>query len=294
MLYSFNIDNKLSMFCFNKSNKKPHVNRFFEPNYFNGNEIFDEYKENGFLIFRNTVENEYIEEMRKLYDEISKMDDFILSDTFLNSGRLDSTKIRSIVVDKIKIISTQILSKIINSDNATINTGGAFQIKPASKNSILNPHQDTPIIDETKNYAVYVWIPLCDTDVTNGCLSLIPKSHLWGNYQRSLNVPWKYENETKALWKKMIDVPLKKGDLICFDSALIHGSKANVSTSTRLAFTTVVLPKNYQLIHYFRDNKTPKDKVEVYAVDEAFFYSEDIMKRPPERYELIRLEDWNR
>lgn len=268
--------------------------RKFQPKYFRNDDIFNAFVKNGYVIISDVVKNEQINKMIHLYKEISEMDGFELSDSFLNSGRLKSIDIRSKIVTNIKQISKEILSDLVDTDVCEIETGGAFQIKPPSKISELNPHQDTPIVDENEFYAVYVWVPLCDTTLENGCLSVLPESHLWENHQRSLNIPWKYEKETKKLWKKMVDLPVKRGQLICFDSALIHASKSNMSNEIRLAFTCAILPLNFQLIHYYKDNLTEKNKVEVYAVDEFFFSNENITQRPASKYKLLRIEEWNR
>lgn len=282
------------MFSFFKINNFERKDRDLSPNYFVSSDLFEKYKEFGYFVIRNAVEENQLNEMILLYNEVSQSRDFEVKDAFLNSGRIHSPELRNKIVGKIKDVSASILAPYVNEENCCIGNGGAFQIKPPSKNSVLNPHQDTPIVDEKRFFATYVWIPLCDTNSTNGCLSLIPKSHLWGNHQRSLNVPWRYEKNIKRLWRMMIDIPLNKGDLIFFDSALIHGSKANLSGNVRIAFTTVILPKNFQLIHYYRDANTPSDKVEVFEVDEYFFSNEDIMKRPSEKYKLLRLEDWEK
>ena len=268
------------------------VDRIFEPQYLLSGEAHEFYKANGYVVLKNVVSTQDLNVMQSVYDEISKMDGFELQDKFLNSGRLSSSEIRQKVVSSIKEVSERILKDITITENCDTKTGGAFQIKPASGKSSLNPHQDTPIIDEISGYATYVWIPLCDTNEKNGTLCVLPGSHLWGNHQRSLNIPWIYEKYTKELWKKMVHIPLNVGDVVCFDSALIHGSLPNLSDKLRLAFTTTILPKDYQLIHYFRDEKTPENMVEVYAVDETFFTNYVITERPPAQYPMIRFEPW--
>lgn len=273
----------------NKSRKQ--IVRIFEPKYFINDELHKNYTENGFCIIKNIVDDSIIDDMLLVYNEIKIDKGFTINNDFLNSGRLTSSVIRNKVVDNIKGAAKEILPLFVDTSVASIENGGAFQIKPPSKESMLNPHQDTPIIDETRFYATYVWIPLQDVDVNNGCLSVIPRSHLWGNHQRSLNIPWIYDKEVKSLWKEMIDLPIQKGDLICFDSALIHGSKANLTSTTRVAFTTTILPIDFQLVHYYKDKETPQNKVEVYDVDEFFFSNENIMQRPPSRYNK-KIEEW--
>ena len=240
--------------------------RNFYPFYLKDKPQLTKYSVDGFLVIKNVVSEDIITHMTDFFEELRNQGLLEFSESFLNSGRVKSESTRKKVVSFIKKISDEILYPLVDINLCDIETGGAFQIKPSGKSSQLNPHQDTPIIDETEFYAMYVWIPLCDVNNQNGTLSVLPGSHLWGNHQRSLNVPWVYENISNDFWKDMINLDVKKGDLICFDSALIHGSKANLSKQTRVAFTCAILPKNFQLVHYYKDDKIPSEKVEKYYV----------------------------
>lgn len=268
------------------------IRRDFSPRYFSNDEHQHTYNNLGYVVIKNCIPDSIIEYANKTYyDLISKQSGFVLNDKFQNSGRLEDTNIRNIIIDEINKISVNILADIVIKENCEQKTGGAFQIKPASSTSILNPHQDSPIIDETKYYATYVWIPLCDTNVKNGTLHVLPKSHLWGNFQRSLNVPWPFRDHIKTLWKHMIPIDTNVGDIICFDSALIHSSTPNLSDKLRLAFTTCLLPKNYELVEYFCDQNTPKNKIEMYYIDDYYYRNCNIEKRPEENlYKGLELQ----
>ena len=122
---------------------------------------------------------------------------------------------------------------------------------------------------------------MCDITEKNGAIYVLPGSHLWGNHQRSLNVPWAFENHTKTLWKEMEPIYIQKGDVLCWDTALIHASSPNLSMNTRVAITTTLLPKDFKMVEFFKDKKTPYDSVEKYQVERSFWEKEDIMKRPP-------------
>lgn len=267
------------------------IERNFEPQYLKDDKLHQFYCEQGYVVIKNCVPKDVIDYMLLVYDKISQMNDFVLQNQFLNSGRIQSTQIRNTIVNEIKKTSNIVIENIANVQNCEFNTGGSFQIKPASDKSMLNPHQDTPIIDEQQFYASYIWIPLTNMTKENGTLSVLPKSHLWGNHQRSLNVPWVFAEHTKLLWKYMQPIEVELGDVICFDSATIHASSANLSNELRLAYTTTLLPKNFQLVHYFIDENTPFNKVEKYRINEHFFTNYDIMKRPPKEYKDIVLED---
>ncbi|MBK8672730.1 MAG: phytanoyl-CoA dioxygenase family protein [Bacteroidetes bacterium] len=165
-------------------------------------------------------------------------------------------------------------------------------MKPSSKSSDLNPHQDSPIVDERNYYAVFVWVALCDINEKNGALQVLPKSHLWGNFQRSLNVKWPFEKFTQLLKDEMKPIYLNKGDIILFDSALIHSSLPNLSDKPRIAFNTAILPKNHQQVHYYKDKDTPKGKVEQYYITQEFYRNHNIMEKPKSPFYMKEMQDW--
>jgi len=167
-------------------------------------------------------------------------------------------------------------------EKADPKTGGAFQVKPPSEQSDLQIHQDGNVIDEEKDYCLFVWIPFCDITETNGPIWVLPGSHLWGNTQRSLGVPWNFLKHVEFLRKFMFPINIKRGDVMVFDPALIHCSTPNFSAETRHAITITVLRKNYQLIYYFRNKNIDTFLIEKYEVDENFYYDYDFQSKPDE------------
>jgi ectoine hydroxylase-related dioxygenase (phytanoyl-CoA dioxygenase family) len=186
----------------------------------------------------------------------------------------------------------KILPRFLNISKCRVDTGGAMHLKAATENSIVHPHQDSPIIDERNDYVIQTWVPLSNVDDRNGCMYILPGSHLWGNFQRSLNVPWPFVSCTGTLWKYMIPVPMKLGDVLCFDPAVIHGSKPNQSIEERYAITLLGVPKNLVPINYYRDKSTPHNKVERYQVDQQFWMKGTFLNRPGPGEAVLELEDW--
>lgn len=264
----------------NKSDLKL-IKRDFPLNYLIDTSSFNEYKKYGYIVLKNCISEKQINELLGIYDELKAFPDFFIKDRFQNSGRFQSREIRNFVMERIGKFSKEFLPEVFDVNIYDENTTGAFQIKPPSRVSELNPHQDAPVIDETKENGLFVWIPLTDINDKNGAIYVLPGSHLWGNHQRSLNVQWPLERHTKTLWKHMQPVYMQKGDILIWDTALIHASAPNYSSETRVAITTTLLPKNFRMVEYFKDSNTPKADVEQYQVERSFWESEDIMKRPP-------------
>ena len=58
-----------------------------------------------------------------------------------------------------------------------------IQYKPASKGGVNMWHQDAPLWPILAPMTeVSAWVALDDVDAENGCMSMVPGSHLWGNH----------------------------------------------------------------------------------------------------------------
>jgi len=214
------------------------------------------------------------------YESIAQLPGFELTDKFLNSGRLHNPKIRALVHEAINRGAAAILPRMFDMRKVATRTGGAFQVKPPSDMSELQIHQDSSVIDEDNDYCLFVWIPLCDVTMEHGPLHFLEGSHLWGNTQRSLGVPWNFERHDTLLRKHMTPVTARAGDVIVFDPAILHSSSKNLSTALRCAITLTVLRQDYQLVYYFMGEDTPDGMIEKYRISEAFYSDYDFVSRP--------------
>lgn len=236
----------------------------------------------GWCVVKNIVEDREIQSFMDTFNEISTLEGFELDKTLLNSGRLFNPEIRKKTQGAINRNAKTILPRMFDMSITDPHTGGAFQVKPPHINSDLLIHQDSTVIDETNDYCLFVWIPFCDITTENGAISFVNGSHLWGNTQRSLGVPWQFRNHIKTLYKNTEPVTINKGDVLVFDPACIHASAPNLSAEIRHAITITVLRKNYQLVYYFRNKEIDDTLVEKYYVDENFYYEYDFISKPDE------------
>ena len=82
---------------------------------------------------------------------------------------------------------------------------------------------------------VTCFLYLDDADETNGCLQVVPGSHL-GKPTLPFRGGGHFEVDPACVPKERIQpVPLRAGDMICFDSYLLHYSDLNRSTVPRMA-----------------------------------------------------------
>lgn len=126
-------------------------------------------------------------------------------------------------------------------------------------------HRDLRVVDERHHRAVCVWMPLVDVDEGNGALSVLPGSHLVETSLRS--VPRTPSQPTDPMHDLTFDdletVPLKAGEAVVFDLALIHGSDVNRTDDQRPAVGVALVPDEAPISILYCH---PDDRVEVLQV----------------------------
>lgn len=266
---------------FKRSTDRPETEipeRIIHPQYIKNENDRNEYIQKGYVIIKNVINDEDIRRVLQLHDEISNMEGYFESDK-LQTSIAFGEKIHQKVIQTIKDISTGIFDKILDPSLCNYDFGGGIIIK--NKGCWFAPHQDCSIIDEYTGTTTYAWMPTVDMNDNNGTFYAIPGSHLWAAWQRSSQYPsWPLKNFNQFLWNQMIPLYLNKGDILLFDSALIHASGENKTNEKRIAFNACIIEKKAQHVQYVQDNKTPKGKIEKYHVDEEFWYKGNLWGRP--------------
>lgn len=114
-----------------------------------------------------------------------------------------------------------------------------IQYKPAQIGGVNMWHQDAPywpiLAPMTE---VTAWVALDDVDEDNGCMSMVPGSHLWGNNIDFLHTFQSYEDMPSEFNGHAINVircPVQKGEVHFHHALTWHGSHANTSGRPRRA-----------------------------------------------------------
>jgi ectoine hydroxylase-related dioxygenase (phytanoyl-CoA dioxygenase family) len=115
-----------------------------------------------------------------------------------------------------------------------------IQYKPKELGGRLHWHQDSPLWAtlQPKDGQLTAWVALDDAEADNGCMYMIPGSHLWGNKQKDLDklpqgidLPEAFEGHPLHF----IMCPVKKGHVHFHHSLTWHGSGQNHSSRPRRA-----------------------------------------------------------
>lgn len=142
-------------------------------------------------------------------------------------------------------------------------------VKPPSDGLPVAWHQDNTYWHSVKGTDIAtVWLAIDDTDIENGCMQVIPRTH---DGYPELDKVSTGENDllgltvevTDAMKSAAIPLQMKAGSLSIHDSFVIHGSDANLSNRRRAAYTmryansntvTVDKTKHWVELHQVRAN----------------------------------------
>jgi hypothetical protein len=262
--------------------------RYLKP-FFKDSAIQESIKKYGYCIL-NLLEKDDLGKLQIGFSKISALVEGEFSGDFWPSGRHESAFLRNLAKSEIESVVPKKLETLISLDEVSF-IGGTYLVKPPSEKSALNPHQDSSHVNELDFFSVYAWIPLQDVDENNGALKILPESHRLNIKQRSLNVPWILEPYLKLMDEYMVSIPMKAGQVLLFDAALIHSSPVNRSEEFRVAVNYYLHNKKCPFTHFYLDENTPKGKVEMYSVTPEFYYSEEFEKKPDSKYPFLGYQD---
>lgn len=113
-----------------------------------------------------------------------------------------------------------------------------IQYKPAELGGVNHWHQDAPlwpVIRPMKQ--VTAWVALDDVDVSNGCMSMVPGSHSWGDQIGYLNTLEGFDlpNDWEGHPVEAVSRPVAKGEVHYHHALTWHGSHQNTSNRPRRA-----------------------------------------------------------
>jgi hypothetical protein len=212
-----------------------------------------------------------------------------LLEQFLAVGRVEDPVIRNRSTEIIERLVISELKKIVPEDRYDF-VSGIHLLKPAGRKGILNPHQDSSLVDESLHLSFFFWMPVTRVGENEGTLELIPGSHRLEIPFRSLNIPWPLLQYERDLWKFMKKIVVRPGQAVLFHSKMVHASGANKNKDIRIAVNSFIKPKEASLLHYYSDAQSRFEKIESFRITPDFFYNEKIMERPSDKYPMYKEE----
>lgn len=179
---------------------------------------------------------------------------------------------RKIVHESIGKIIEQALERFLKDYRVVLN---AFVIKAPGKKSEFSIHQDGTGLDELTYSPLSIWFPLQNTDIANGTLCVIPRSHRMFSPYRGISFPAPYDKIQPTLKRYLQPIPLKRGEAIFFDNRLIHNSTNNLSDKNRVAIVSSIFPAKAKVITCYKHPSDKSNPIELIEHEDSFLLEYD-------------------
>ncbi len=135
-----------------------------------------------------------------------------------------------------------------------------FVLKESRPGKTLPLHQDHAMLDEDTTSSINIWIPLMNVHPDSGTLCIVPKTQYFFPPFRSRFNELDISDVEEDLGQYRKEMHLNLGDLLVFDSRLIHGSLPNTSGKDRVAAMCHICPADAQFQMLSRSNDQPEDE----------------------------------
>jgi hypothetical protein len=223
--------------------------------------------ETGYLTAGN-IGRERVEALLTLFSETHELKNSE-GGTFytLFSKRLDY---RQDVHLKIQNTLKEVFDRLLVDYKITVNS---FIVKLPGPKSSFALHQDSTGLDEYRYSPLSLWIPLQKTDITNGTLCVVPKSHKLFYPYRGITIPAPYAEYEVVLRKYLVPLSFEAGDILMFDNRMVHYSHTNTTAQPRIVALSGAFHKNAGIETCFMDKNNPAREVEVYSQPDDYVLS---------------------
>ena len=235
-----------------------------------------QFHEEGYLVFEQLISGEKLDRYVSIFDELVERSKHVPVDTPHWSFEIDESgqqipgflhKIQGVCVLEPRVVALakepEILARIAPLIGPNIDVFGTkfFPKLPGGGTSVYW-HQDNFYFGTNTGRVVSCGIYLQDTDLENGCLRLVPKSHkseVIATHHRNPNTygSWVQIDESEA-----IDIEVPGGSVVIFSANLLHGSHENRSNRTRYSTAWHYTPTDLLLERFPRDEKKDRHVVQ--------------------------------
>ena len=226
----------------------------------------DQFHEQGFLIFEKLINEKKLDYYLSIFDELIDRSKSVPIGTPHWSFEIDADrqqnpellhKVQGVCVVEPRILEIasdpMILDLVEKLTGTDIDVFGTkfFPKLPYGGTSVMW-HQDNFYFGTTSDQIVSCAIYFNDADRKNGCLRVIPKSHLNKEIATHDKNPYGYGHWTQIDESQAIDVAVPAGTVVFFSSNLLHGTHENKSDRRRYSTAWHYIPANLSLERFPR------------------------------------------
>ena len=147
---------------------------------------------------------------------------------------------------------------------------GSFLTKRGVGGPAIGLHTDTSFVDESRFLALNMWTTLVDVAPENGCLRMVPGSHLLSAPIRGTIRTFRWPELIPLIEERyLVDVPMVAGETCFIDPRTIHASYPNDSGANRICTSALAVPAESELWYCYQES--PSDDIDLYRHDDEYF-----------------------
>lgn len=178
-------------------------------------------------------------------------------------------------------------------DGYRLCTCGFVTKQPHNESGVVELHQDPTVVDESRFAGVAIWCPLVDVDAGNGCLRIVPGSHLFNRGPReAMNIKFPYPELLQCLEENYLkEVPMKAGQAFIYTQTLFHSSPPNLSDQERVVAGALAIPEASSLRLFLRDQQNHPGLLAAYEVGDDFYLNYRLGSRPDDSLRIGFVKD---
>ena len=240
------------------------------------------FKENGYFLKKNFVSDNLLKSLQNKVSEHlnNRIKPFELEQEVHYPGSPKTTsEVGGDTIRRLKLAYTrdkvfaswandgavkQVLQSLFESKNLYLvqSHHNCVMTKQPQYSSETHWHKDVRYWNFKNNQLINTWLPLGNETIENGCLQVIPGTHLWKTPIDRLDDRLFLRKDLPANkeWLDLaIDVELQEGDLLFFHAGLFHAAGRNQTNQS----------KNAVVFTYRSDENTPLEKTNSVKFDEV-------------------------
>jgi len=222
----------------------------------------EQYHERGVVVTPFLTADE-VGEIRVAYRSIAPPGDHGLTVDYMRPDRGVMAEVRELMAP----VFTRHFPEVFVDHRPTLIT---FVTKHPGEASDMFLHEDRTFIDERRFRAGTLWIPLVDVgpDIDNGCLFVIPRSHLLARAFSGTGTPELFRPYEGYLRTHLEPLTVPAGSAAFYDTRTLHTSPPNRTDEPREAIACAVVPREARIIHVVGTTRRHR---RVHEVNDKFF-----------------------
>jgi 2-oxoglutarate-dependent dioxygenase len=190
----------------------------------------ENYRTEGYVVLPNLISQEQAEELRREVMSIMEGIGFGMTKLQQTHQYLRGSKLDEFIHSE----NMRAIASALMEGNATLYLPFTA-VKSANGGGRFHFHQDNQYT-KFDGPGINLWTALTPMTKENGCLQVIPRSHLQGTLESELSGDGDQHKKIRWEPKDFVSIEMHPGDCVAFTRLTVHGSGANTTNEHRVAY----------------------------------------------------------